>query len=568
MMALVKLWQRFGANNRGNVAIIAALSALPILAAVGAGTDAVGIIRAKSKLQDAADTAAIAGALVASSVESAQEDAADAAFQSNVAAAGNLTNAEGELSTSTQNNTTVKTYLAEADVSTLFMGMLKGSDAGLVHITASANAGVTISDSEIVFVLDNTGSMSKDSRMTNLKSSVDTTLASLVGGDGTSGGTKVAIVPFDTQVNIKGVPASSIEYGQAEMITSCSNLSDGRCSALVTTQTALCASTSDVSACTTNMKTYTYTYSSNGKSYIKVFATSYYYKSNNGGCSVGYNYYNSCNYMVVSREATYQVTSSAAGSASNVDTNSTKYPQSAYYNKPNNNYSLYSGAVTSTAANTGGYGSGSTTDIKNNDTVSANADLLGVGTVNWNGCVIDRTQPYDISADSPDGTTAAKNYPASKCATNALLPVMGLTTNITEARAHVQKMSPAGNTNVTIGVQWGMEVLSPGLPFNTGVAFGTENINKYMIVVTDGQNTQNRWTTKSADIDARTLEACKAAKAKGITIFTVRVMEGNSSLLEQCATRPDYYYNLSNASELSGALGSIVKSIKKIRLTK
>ncbi|OYW77321.1 MAG: hypothetical protein B7Z26_10395 [Asticcacaulis sp. 32-58-5] len=60
----------------------------------------------------------------------------------------------------------------------------------------------------------------------------------------------------------------------------------------------------------------------------------------------------------------------------------------------------------------------------------------------------------------------------------------------------------------------------------------------------------------------------KAAKAQGITIFTVRVMEGNSTLLEQCASRSDYYYNLSNASELSGALGSIVKSIKKIRLTK
>ncbi|WAC49294.1 VWA domain-containing protein [Asticcacaulis sp. SL142] len=566
-MALVNLWQRFRAHNQGNVAIIAALSALPILAAVGAGTDAVGIIRAKSKLQDAADSAAIAGALVASSSESAQEDAADAAFQSNVVAAGNLTNADGELSTSTQNNTTVKTYLAAADVNTLFVGMLQGSN-GQVRITASANAGVTISDSEIVFVLDNTGSMSRDSRMVNLKSSVDTTLASLVGGDGTSGGTKVAIVPFDTQVNIKGVPASSIEYGEAEMITSCSNLSDGRCSALVTTQTALCASTSDVSACTTNIKTYTYTYSNNGKSYIRVFATSYYYKSNNGGCSVGYSYYNSCNYMVVSREATYQVSTSAAGSAYNVDTNSTKWPQAAYYNKPNNNYSLYSGTVTSTAANTGGYGSGSTTDIKNNDTVSANADLLGVGTVNWNGCVIDRIQPYDASADSPDGAIADKNYPASKCATNNLLPVMGLTTDIQAARDHVQKMSPAGNTNVTIGVQWGMEVLSPGLPFNTAVAFGTENINKYMIIVTDGQNTQNRWTTNTTDIDARTLEACKAAKAQGITIFTVRVMEGNSSLLEQCATRPDYYYNLSNASELSGALGSIVTSIKKIRLTK
>ncbi|OYW79938.1 MAG: hypothetical protein B7Z26_07260, partial [Asticcacaulis sp. 32-58-5] len=496
-----------------------------------------------------------------------QESAADSAFQSNVTAAGNLQNAAGELTTATQNNTTVKTYLAEADVSTFFMGMIRGGSDGLVHITASANAGVTISDSEIVFVLDNTGSMSKDSRMTNLKSSVDTTLAGLVGSDGTSGGTKVAIVPFDTQVNIKGVPASSIEYGEAEKIVSCSNLSDGRCSALVTTQTALCASTSDVSACTSNMKTYTYNYTSNGKSYTRVFVTSYYYKSNNGGCYVNYNYYNSCNYMVVSRLATYQVTSSAAGSASNVDTESTKWPQAAYYNKPNSNYNLYSGTVTSTYANTGGYGSGATTDIKNNDTISANEDLLGVGTTNWNGCVIDRTQPYDVSADSPDGTTAAKNYPASKCATNALLPVMGLTSDITAARAHVQKMSPAGNTNVTIGVQWGMEVLSPAEPFASTVAFKDDTTLKYMIIITDGQNTKNRWSTKTADIDARTRLACKAANDQGITVFVVRVMEGNSELLKDCATKDEYYYDLTSASQLNTALSSVFEAIKKTRLT-
>src|SRR5690349_13354209 len=104
-----------------------------------------------------------------------------------------------------------------------------------------------------------------------------------------------------------------------------------------------------------------------------------------------------------------------------------------------NNYSQYSGTITYGYPYTGGYGATGPT-IKDNHTVTSNDDLLGVGTANWSGCVIDRTQPYDVQSDAPSGSNAATLYPASKCATNSLLPIVPLTTDIASVRAYAKKM--------------------------------------------------------------------------------------------------------------------------------
>jgi len=45
-------------------------------------------------------------------------------------------------------------------------------------------------------------------------------------------------------------------------------------------------------------------------------------------------------------------------------------------------------------------------------------------------------------------------------------------------------------------------------------------------------------------------------------------MEGNSTLLSECANKTDYYYDLSNATQLNQALKDVFEAIKKTRLTK
>jgi Mg-chelatase subunit ChlD len=562
MLALNSLLKRYLTKNQGNVTVIMVAASLPLVVITGGGVDYANSLAAKARLQDAVDSAAISGALISSTSESVRKFAADQAFEANIVGA-NMEEVVGNLSLNTVANLTTVTYQATAKVETFVLGML-----GIDHldISATAKAGVTMNRSEIAFVLDNTGSMSRDDRMTNLKSSVDSVLSSLLTNGLNASNTKVSIVPFDTQVNIQGVSTSNIgELGTPETVNNCQNLSSLNCDLVVQARTTLCATAPNVSACVTRSRLFTNSYVSGGISYYRVFATSN-YAQNNGGCWVSGRWRSSCNFTVIGREVTYRLSGSTA-TIHTSQTYSTPWNADSTYAAPDNNYISYSGAITSNPANAGGVGSGASSEIKNNDTITANADLLGVGSANWNGCVIDRTQPYDVSADSSISSIVASLYPAAKCATNNLQPIMGLTTDIASARSHVQKMNPSGNTNLTIGIQWGMEVLSPSLPFNSGVAFNDSTVNKYMIIVTDGQNTQNRWTTTTSQIDARTLLACQAAKDKGITVFTVRVMEGNSSLLQDCATRTDYYYNLTTANQLNGALGDIMTSIRKVRLT-
>ena len=61
-------------------------------------------------------------------------------------------------------------------------------------------------------------------------------------------------------------------------------------------------------------------------------------------------------------------------------------------------------------------------------------------------------------------------------------------------------MTPAGNTNVTIGLAWGFQSLSPVAPFNAPAP--APDLDKVIILLTDGDNTQNRWSS-TALVDRR-----------------------------------------------------------------
>lgn len=548
----------FWRDVRGNTVIVFGLIAATLAAATGAGVEFSQAHEQTNRLQDAADAAALRGALMAKD-ETAAKSAADTVFALNLIDSGITPTSKG-LSFETSGSHKTAIYAARAQIQTSFLRLM---GINTLTVAATSTAEAELRKSEIALVLDSTGSMSRDSRMTNLKAAVDNVLASLLVNGQNVWGAKVGIVPFDTQVNIKGVPANGIagEFGDTPYSYSCtgSGMNAESCTSLGTTRDLMCSGTADVAACKANARLYAYTY--NGS--YRVFVTSY-FAQNNGYCWVNYSY-SYCGYTVVSRTDAYSTTNWARTSSSS---NSTPWSYAAYYSRPNSSYAQYTGTITATPTSAGGYGSGSSTTIKDNSTITANADLLGVGTDSWNGCVIDRKQPYDVSGQSPVASTPDTLYPAAKCATNNLLPVMGLTTDIAAVRAHAQKLTPAGNTNITIGVQWGMELLSPELPFNTAQSYSDKSNYKYMIVITDGENTQNRWTTSATSINQRTLLACQAAKDLGITVYTIRVMEGNSDMLKACASRPDYFYDVTAASQLSSTLAKVFYSIQSTRLTK
>lgn len=184
----------------------------------------------------------------------------------------------------------------------------------------------------------------------------------------------------------------------------------------------------------------------------------------------------------------------------------------------------------------------------------------------WTGCISDRDQPNDVKDNEAVGSYATL-YPADFCAQSTLAPILPLTSDWTALTNAINSMTPIGNTNVTIGANWGMATLTPGVPFPEARPFTTPRLSKYMILLTDGDNTQNRFTTNGSQIDARTTLACQTAKTAGIKVYTVRVINGDRTLLQNCATDPSMYYEVSSASQLTPVFQQIAREISQVRLT-
>lgn len=80
--------------------------------------------------------------------------------------------------------------------------------------------------------------------------------------------------------------------------------------------------------------------------------------------------------------------------------------------------------------------------------------------------------------------------PNAQCTRTAILP---LTNNPNAVINTINAMQAEGGTNIHEGAAWGFRVLSPGEPFTEGGPYG-EAISKVMIIMTDGENTAYRDT--------------------------------------------------------------------------
>ncbi|ORE90440.1 pilus assembly protein TadG-related protein [Aurantimonas sp. 22II-16-19i] len=193
---------------------------------------------------------------------------------------------------------------------------------------------------------------------------------------------------------------------------------------------------------------------------------------------------------------------------------------------------------------------------------------------NFSGCINDRQQPYDTTSDAAVASTSNSLYMrAANCSeSGSLQPVVGLTEDFAALRTAVGALTPSGNTNIAVGVQWGMEALTAAYPLqgkNTD-----EKTKQIMIVLTDGDNTEDRWygSSDSNKIDERTELACTNAKAmknpdgSDLEMYTIRVIDGNESLLKSCASDDDHYYSVSSASQLTAVFQSIAERVKRIRI--
>jgi hypothetical protein len=112
---------------------------------------------------------------------------------------------------------------------------------------------------------------------------------------------------------------------------------------------------------------------------------------------------------------------------------------------------------------------------------------------------------------------------------------------------------------------WAWQTLSPVAPMSAPEPI---DLDKVIVLLTDGENTQNRFTSSTSSIDSRTEKVCTNAKAANIKVYTVRVIDGNATLLRGCATKPEMFYDVDDASELNSVFASIAQNLANLRIAR
>jgi Flp pilus assembly protein TadG len=184
----------------------------------------------------------------------------------------------------------------------------------------------------------------------------------------------------------------------------------------------------------------------------------------------------------------------------------------------------------------------------------------------WNGCITDRTQSYDTVNTVPATATPATLFPAEQYS-SCPVPIMGQTYDWTALNDRVDQMTPNGNTNQGIGLAWAWQALTDGAPLNPPAI--TDPVNTQKVLLSDGLNTQNRWYTNQAQIDARQQTTRKNVKAAEIIMYTVQVNtsgDPTSTLLQNCASDPSKFFLLTSSNQIVAAFNQIGTSIAKLRV--
>jgi Flp pilus assembly protein TadG len=220
-------------------------------------------------------------------------------------------------------------------------------------------------------------------------------------------------------------------------------------------------------------------------------------------------------------------------------------------------------------------------------------------TTTWTGCVIDRTQPNDASVDTPSGDVATK-YPANQyyenntpyCSSSSnpqLTPVIPLSSSWSTLKTAVNNMQPTGGTNQAIGLSVALQTLVPtGAPFTVPAEDANYNYNRVVILLSDGLNTEDRWPEYgngsqqfNGSIDARQALLCQNIKAKldpktnkpMYTIYTIQVnthtpADPTSTVLQNCASGPDKFFQLTSSTQIVTAFKTIGTQLSQLRVAK
>jgi Flp pilus assembly protein TadG len=196
---------RLAKSRSGNTFVILAAAFVPMAAFVGAGFDMSRSYLVKSRLQTACDSGALAArrAMSGSGWGTASQAAADSYFDANFQSGRFGTTGLARSFTSVDSE--IVQGVASADVPTTIMKMF-GND--VVKVDVNCQAIMNLPNTDVMFVLDTTGSMDQTnpgdptSKIVALRNSVQNFHDTLEGAKSSGVQVRYGYVPYSTNVNV------------------------------------------------------------------------------------------------------------------------------------------------------------------------------------------------------------------------------------------------------------------------------------------------------------------------------------------------------------------------------
>lgn len=510
--------------DRGNVAMMFAVALVPMIGIIGTAIDYSRAVAARSAMQAALDTVAL---MVS---KDAQANPTMTSAQATAAAQKYFNALYKESGTS--NITITATYsqnsgmgssiqvTGSAKVATDIMRYAGYTDMS-VNTSSTTKWGAT--RMRVALVLDNTGSMADNSKMTNLKSAAKDLVTQLAGRAKTKGDIYISLVPFAKNVNLgSGFDKSYIKWSSP--------------------------------AGTSNPDTW---------------------DENNGTCSVGSAStktsclaQNSCSIPGYTSKTSCQ----SAGVCSNTQYTSKNSCQS---NRGTWTTGIWgTGYATWTPANHSKW-SGCVMDRDQDNDISNVAP--SPGDTNAVSTLFPAQEYYQGSTNYCN--TSGSTY------LQPIVPMTDVMTGLSTLTTAIGNMNPTGGTNQAIGVAWGWQSLSTtNGPIAAPAKDPNYAYQDYLVILSDGLNTQDRWPSYGNGssqytcngqpcIDARQNKLCDTIKASGVTVFTIQVninsVDPQSAVLQSCATPSlaNSAQMITQAGQTSDAFNTILSQITRLQIS-
>jgi Flp pilus assembly protein TadG len=599
-------------DSRGNVLPLAAVGLVVMMALVGGGIDMSRAYRVQNRLQSACDAGALAGrrAVGSNGFDSiVAQPAANNYFVTNFDDSTQETTGTTKTYSSTDGGQTVK-GVASTQLNLAVMKIF-GFQKFTLSVNCSASMGV--GNSDVVMVLDTTGSMGSASgtgtRLQALQQAMKNFYATVkTATQGTNARIRYGFVPYSSSVNVGRLlydedasylrdtyPIQSRKMSTPTTTTGTSGTTDG--SAALYSSTTYTSSSScqgaipaDTAWGPNGQPTSSNANSSPSGVQTVTTTTTQPQKRRIYDCALFSGLYYPYYYDQFRNSYTYDVRTMV-------------YQQVSY------DVSSFK-AFQSVTTPTGDYGAtvSSTWDGCIEERGSTNATTFSYSTVS--GITPAAAKDLDIDLAPTDDATswapmwpevayyrtngsgltnsATSNYggqPSSYCPRAAQL-----LTTMTQATfdAYADSLHAEGSTYLDIGMVWGGRLSSPTGIFSDNVNIAPSNggeVSRHIIFMTDGimeplYYIQSAWgiewhdrrvTSDGSSNDAarhtsRFRAICDEIKAKGIRVWTISFTSGTNSDLTYCAS-PKSSFNADDPDELDSAFQEIAKQVGELRIT-